>query len=39
MEISDQWVAQGRRRDSQLLALERAALVQSYAALLAAIHR
>jgi hypothetical protein len=39
MEISDRWVAQGRRRDSQLLALERAALAQSYAALLAAIHR
>lgn len=39
MEISDQWVAQGRLRDSQLLALERAALAQSYAALLAAVHR
>lgn len=39
MEISDQWIAQGRRPDSQLLALERAALVQSYAALFAAVHR
>ena len=39
MEISDQWVAQGRHRDSPLLALERAALVRSYAALHAAIHR
>ena len=33
MEISDQWVALGRHRDSNLLALERAALVQSYTAL------
>jgi hypothetical protein len=39
MAISDQWVAEGRRRDSTLLALERAALVESYAALLAAVHR
>jgi len=39
MAISDQWVAEGRRRDSKLLALERAALVESYAALLAAVHR
>lgn len=39
MEISDRWVAQGRHRDSPLLALERAALVRSYAALHAAVHR
>jgi hypothetical protein len=39
MEVSDQWVAQGRRPDSPLLALERAALVRSYEALLAAAHR
>jgi hypothetical protein len=39
MEASDQWVAQGSRPDSPLLALERAALVRSYAALLAAVHR
>jgi hypothetical protein len=38
MTISDQWVAEGRHRDSKLLALERAALVESYAALLAAVH-
>jgi len=38
MEISDQWVAQGRHRDSQLLALERAVLVQSYVAVLDAVH-
>ncbi|HEY3957570.1 MAG TPA: hypothetical protein VGM53_29740 [Streptosporangiaceae bacterium] len=39
MEISDRWVAQGRHRDSPLIALERAALVRSYAALHAAIRR
>jgi hypothetical protein len=39
MAISDLWVAQGRRPDSQLLALERAALVRSYEALLAALRR
>lgn len=38
MAISDLWVAQGRSPDSQLLALERAALVRSYEALFAAIH-
>jgi hypothetical protein len=38
MEISDQWVAEGRHPDSPLLALEHAALVRSYAALLAAVH-
>jgi hypothetical protein len=39
MAISDQWVAEGMRQDSKLLALERAALAESYAALLAAVHR
>lgn len=39
MRYSDQWVAEGRRMDSPLLGLERAALVRSYAALLAAVHR
>lgn len=38
MEISDQWVAEGRHPDSPLLAMEHAALVRSYAALLAAVH-
>jgi hypothetical protein len=38
MDLSDQWVAQGRDPDSQLLSLEHAALVRSYAALLAAVH-
>jgi hypothetical protein len=38
MGISDQWVAEGRHPDSPLLALEYAALVRSYAALLAAVH-
>ena len=39
MDLSDQWVAEGCRPDSPLLALEHAALVRSYAALLAAVHR
>jgi hypothetical protein len=39
MEISDQWVAQGSRPDSPLLAAERTALVRSYTALFAAVHR
>jgi hypothetical protein len=39
MVISDQWVAEGRRQDSKLLALERAALAESYAALLTAVRR
>jgi hypothetical protein len=39
MEISDRWVARGSRPDSPLLAVERAALVRSYTALLAAVHR
>jgi hypothetical protein len=39
MDLSDRWVAEGCRPDSPLLALEHAALVRSYAALLAAVHR
>jgi hypothetical protein len=38
MDLSDQWVAEGCRRDSPVLAREHAALVRSYAALLAAVH-
>jgi hypothetical protein len=38
MDLSDQWVQEGRQPDSRLLPLERAALVRSYAALLAAVH-
>jgi hypothetical protein len=38
MDISDQWVAEGHRPDSPLLAREHAALVRAYAALLAAVH-
>jgi len=38
MDLSDQWVRQGCRPDSRLLPLEHAALVRSYAALLAAVH-
>ena len=38
MDLSDQWVAEGCRADSPLLAREHAALVRSYAALLAAVH-
>jgi hypothetical protein len=38
MVISDHWVAEGRHAGSPLLRLERAALVRSYAALLAAVH-
>jgi hypothetical protein len=38
MEISDQWNTEGRHADSPLLPLEHAALVRSYAALLAAVH-
>jgi hypothetical protein len=37
MKISDQWVTQGMRPDSPLLAWERTVLVRSYTALLAAI--
>jgi uncharacterized protein DUF5995 len=39
MDISDEWVAQGCPAASPLLTAERAALVRSYAALLAAVHR
>jgi hypothetical protein len=39
MEISDQWVARGSHPDSSLLTVERAALVRSYTALFAAVHR
>lgn len=39
MRLSDAWVAQGCEPDSPLLPRERAALVRSYAALLAAVHR
>jgi hypothetical protein len=38
MDLSDQWVADGCQPDSHLLALEHAALVRSYAALLASVH-
>lgn len=39
MRLSDDWVAQGCDVASPLVAEERAALVRSYAALLAAVHR
>jgi hypothetical protein len=39
MDLSDEWVARGCPGDSALLPAERAALVRSYAALLAAVHR
>jgi hypothetical protein len=39
MDISDRWVAAGRALDSPLLPAERAELIRSYAALLAAVHR
>lgn len=39
MDLSDRWLAGGCPPDSPLLALEHAALVRSYAALLAAVHR
>jgi hypothetical protein len=39
MEISDRWVDAGCDLGSPLIAEERAALVRSYAALLAAVHR
>jgi hypothetical protein len=38
MDLSDQWIREGCRPDSPLLPLEHAALVRSYAALLAAVH-
>ena len=39
MDLSDEWIRQGCRPDSSLLPLEHAALVRSYSALLAAVHR
>ena len=39
MRLSDQWVREGCMPGSPLLALEHAALVRAYAALLAAVHR
>ncbi len=39
MDLSDEWVAQGCPPRSSLIAAERAALVRSYASLLAAVHR
>jgi hypothetical protein len=39
MRYSDRWVAEGRGLESPLVAKERAALVRSYAGLLAAVHR
>lgn len=39
MRHSDQWVSEGCRLDSPLIPEERAALVRSYAGLLAAVHR
>ena len=38
MDLSDEWIRQGCRPDSELLPLEHAALVRCYAALLAAVH-
>lgn len=38
MDLSDEWIRQGRQPDSRLLPLEHAALVRAYAALLAAVH-
>ena len=39
MDVSDAWVAAGCDADDPRLAQERALLVRSYAALLAAVHR
>jgi hypothetical protein len=39
MDISDEWIRRGRAQEDPLIADERAALVRSYAALLAAVHR
>jgi hypothetical protein len=39
MRHSDRWVAAGCDRESPLIPQERAALIRSYAALLAAVHR
>ncbi|HET7660778.1 MAG TPA: hypothetical protein VFK66_10360 [Oryzihumus sp.] len=38
MRLSDEWVRDGHHRSSPLVAEERAALIRSYAALLAAVH-
>ena len=38
MDLSDQWVGEGAPPDSPLITAERATLVRSYAALLAAVH-
>jgi hypothetical protein len=38
MDLSDEWIRQGRQPESGLLPLEHAALVRSYAAMLAAVH-
>jgi hypothetical protein len=38
MDLSDQWIREGCQPGSRLLPLEHAALVRSYAALLAAVH-
>jgi hypothetical protein len=39
MDLSDRWLREGRDPGSPLLRLEHAALVRTYAALLAAVHR
>jgi hypothetical protein len=39
MDHSDRWVKEGRKLDSPLIGEERAALIRSYAGLLAAVHR
>jgi hypothetical protein len=39
MDVSDRWVAAGRDPEDERLAQERALLIRSYAALLAAVHR
>jgi hypothetical protein len=39
MRYSDRWVHEGCKQDSPLIDLERAALVRSYAGLLAGVHR
>ena len=39
MDLSDRWVEEGCDMDSVVLSEERAALVRSYAALLAVVHR
>jgi len=38
MDLSDEWIRQGRQPESRLLPLEHAALIRSYAAMLAAVH-